>query len=158
MAQGRLALVILVGVLLAATLSPAEAAPKEDSVTGGGRDSTGAEVSISARSGPAGDDARGHINATTPQGLRTRLDVLCLATETVAGVGLASIGAVITQSSDPSLVGAPVVVTVRDGGIGTEDGLGLFFGEPPQTCPLRLAVAASSPPLESGNLKVEDAG
>src|SRR4051812_48356578 len=121
-------------ILLAATaftlaLSPtAYAAPSDDSVTGGAHDFTGANVSISAKSGPTPLEASGHVNATLPNPnnpnggtLQFRLKVTCL----VVSGNLASIGAVTTEAASNDVpAGFPFVITVRDSGLPGGDGDG----------------------------------
>lgn len=134
----------------------------QDRVVGGARDAFDANVSFSARSGPSGENARGHINATVPfpgtpgDTLQFRLKVTCLA---VAG-GLAAAGVVVTESSSNDVPpGANFVVVFRDTGLpgGQGDAVEPFPGEPAATCADFVPLAALAPPNRSGNVQIHDA-
>jgi hypothetical protein len=146
--------------LAAATI--AAAGPGGDRIVGGGRDAFDANVSISAHSGPNGEDPRGHNNATLPLPdmpgvtFKVRLDVVCVA---VVG-NLAAVGAVVTESASNDLPpGTPFVVVFRDTGLpgGAGDAIEPFPGLPPAACADFVGLAAAAPPLRNGNVSILDA-
>jgi hypothetical protein len=163
MRRRLLIVVLFAGCVIGLGAMPTAAAdPGGDRVVGGGRDAFDANVSISAQSGPNGEDPRGHNNATLPLPdmpgvtFKVRLDVVCVA---VAG-NLAAIGAVVTESASNDLPpGTPFVVVFRDTGLpgGAGDAIEPFPGLPPAACADFVGLAAAAPPLRNGNVSIFDA-
>ena len=160
----RLLIVLLVAacVMAIAAVTTAAAFPGGDRVVGGGRDAFDANVSISAHSGPNGEDPGGHNNATLPLPdmpgvtFKVRLDVVCVA---VVG-NLAAVGAVVTESASNDLPpGTPFVVVFRDTGLpgGAGDAIEPFPGVPPADCADFVGLAAAALPLRNGNVSIHDA-
>ena len=81
--MSRLLAVLLLGLLVLVP-GAATAAQPNDSVTGGGWH-VGTQFTVSAHSGPNGEDAQGHISFKPEDGPRTRAEVTCLV---VLGNGL----------------------------------------------------------------------
>jgi hypothetical protein len=157
----RLLVLALSAALVPAGPSTAAPSSGQDRVVGGARDAFDANVSFSARSGPGGENPRGHINATVPfpgtpgDTLQFRLEVTCLA---VAG-GLAAAGAVVTESSANDVPpGTNFVVVFRDTGLpgGRGDAVAPVPGAPAATCASFLPVAALAPPNRTGNVQIHD--
>jgi hypothetical protein len=141
---------------------PSAASSGQDRVVGGARDAFDANVGFSARSGPGGENPRGHINATVPfpgtpgDTLQFRLEVTCLA---VAG-GLAAAGAVVTESSANDLPpGTNFVVVFRDTGLpgGQGDAVAPIVGVSAAACATFVPLAALAPPNRTGNVQIHDA-
>jgi hypothetical protein len=147
---------------LLALSAAAAADPGGDSIVGAGRDAFDANVSISAHSGPNGENPRGHNNATIPlpgtphDEFQVRLDVVCVA---VVG-NLAAIGGLVTESASNLFpAGTPFVVVFRDTGLpgGEGDAIEPFPFEPADSCADFVGLAASVPPLRNGNISIHDA-
>jgi hypothetical protein len=162
--RGRLfVLALLAAASVLPTFGSATAVAGDmDRVVGGARDAFDANVAISARSGPSGEDAFGHNNATLPfpgtpgDTIQVRLRVTCLA---VAG-NLAAAGAVVTDSASNDVPpGTNFVIVFRDTGLpgGDGDAVEPFFGAPAATCSEFVPLAAVAPPIRNGNIHVHDA-
>ena len=140
----------------------AAGAGAKDRVVGGMRDALDANVAFSAQSGPSGENASGHINATLPfpgtpgDTLQIRIRVSCLAVDG----NLAAAGGVITESSANDIPpGTNFVVVFRDTGLagGAGDSVEPFFGAPADACAEFVPFAATSPPGRTGNVEIHDA-
>jgi len=135
------------------TLDPPPNDGKHDFVVGGfqaGRSNFG----VSAHSDPLGNDVWGHVSQTTPDGLKLRGRVTCLA---VAGT-IAAYGFVVTHSNSPfAPPGSDFVHFVRDSGL--PGGMGDTWGSSTSAaalCPI-FAVANIGSPIARGNILVHDA-
>jgi hypothetical protein len=111
-----------------------------------------ATLTLSAQSGPNGENPEGSGIAVSPS-TRMHFDVTCLD---VAG-SLAAVGVVVTRS-DFLPVGTEFIVFVRDttlpGGMGDgHDTISL----PAESCEGMALVAATVPPHDAGNWAVNDA-
>jgi hypothetical protein len=142
--------------------SPTGAAVPSDTVIGGVIDAGGANVGFNARSDPNGENPSGHITTTIPfsgatsDPLQLRIDVTCVA---VAG-NLAAVGGIINESSANDIfAGFNLVVVFRDTGLpgGEGDAVAPFPGAPAASCPAFVALAAEAPPIQIGNVTVNDA-
>jgi hypothetical protein len=161
-----LALMLVVGVLVFPN-SASATHDLHDFVVGGFRPNIGSHWSVSAQSGPMGEEPFGHVSATTPSQnpdqKQFRYRVTCV---NVDG-NLAVIGAVPTEAASNDTSASPALFFLRDGGPGGGEGPGdaqldgfFFTGtDNPNQCqdPSSLAVAAIAPPIESGNILVHDA-
>ncbi len=163
MRRAHLIVSLVAGLVLSvATATTASADRGGDRVVGGGRDAFDANISVSARSGPTGENPRGHINATLPSPgtpgdtLHIRLEVVCIA---VVG-NLAAVGGIVTESSANDLpAGTQFVVLFRDTGLpgGEGDADQPLFGRPAEACADFVPLAATAPPLRNGNISIQDA-
>jgi hypothetical protein len=142
--------------------STSGAAVQSDTVIGGVIDAGGANVGFNARSDPNGENPSGHITTTIPfsgttgDPLQLRIDVTCVA---VAG-NLAAVGGIISESSANDIfAGFNLVVVFRDTGLpgGEGDAVAPFPGAPAASCPAFVALAAEAPPIQIGNVTVNDA-
>lgn len=142
-------------------LAPPPSSPNKDFVVGGFESAAfqGWNNGLSVHSGPAGENVQGHASATNPTlGWKIREDAVCLA---VQG-NLAAIGFRGTFNALPGEVYEEIVV-VRDGGPGgTLDGFNAFLPfelgvSSPEDCAAGLPLALVAPPLERGNILVNDA-
>jgi hypothetical protein len=116
---------------------------------------------VSAHSGPTGEAPYGHVSVTFPEGpsdlKQARWRVTCVN----VGGNLAAIGGVPAEAASDDL-DEPFVFFFRDGGPGggtpvEPDGFE-FFQADPNVCqnPFALPFAATSPPIERGNILVHD--
>ena len=159
---------VTIAVVLAAATATAIASPsggaavESDAVIGGVIDAGGANVGFNARSDPNGENPTGHISTTIPfaappgDPLQLRIDVTCVA---VAG-DLAAVGGIISESSANDIfAGFNLVVVFRDTGLpgGEGDAVAPFPGAPAASCPAFVALAAGAPPIQNGNVTVNDA-
>ncbi len=128
-----------------------------DSIQGGFGDMLGENVGLQAKSGPNGENPRGHESATTPGPgpIKFRLDVICLA---VQG-SQAAYGTVVVKTNDPdNPPGTEFVEVVRDGGLpgGGGDGWDIFDA-PASTCADFIDEAGAAAPITHGNITIHDA-
>jgi hypothetical protein len=147
------AVAVVAGVFTA--LPAIAAGPNKDSVTGGGRaDGTppGVQFAISAKSGPLGEDPKGHVKLDNPNGTNvqdTRGDVVCL---NVQG-NKATIEFQIEKSNDPDDVGKYRQVFVEDNG--KDDAISSSLPrDNARGCDIRVAPAQ---PILHGNIQIDDA-
>jgi len=136
----------------------AGADPGQDRISGGFKDHFGENVGLQANSGPSGEDPSGHESATTPNDQQFRLRVICLAVEG----NRAAYGTVIVKTTSPDYQeGDHFVEFARDGGEpnGGGDGWDLVDVPPgdPNNCAEFLDEAATAPPIEGGNITIQDA-
>lgn len=142
--------------------STSGAAVQRDTVVGGVIDAADANVGFNARSDPNGENPSGHVTTTIPfagppgDPLQLRIDVTCVA---VAG-NLAAVGGIIDESSANDIfAGFNLVVVFRDTGLpgGEGDAVAPFPGAPAASCPGFVALAAAAPPIQNGNVTINDA-
>jgi hypothetical protein len=148
------------------TLDPPPNDGRHDFVVGGaqptGSDS-GANVGISAHSGPLGEDAFGHVSYTipNPEGpgttFQARIKVTCV---NVAGNLAVVTGVQTNAASNDNPPGTFYTFSLRDSGLpgGTGDGFRGFGGvETDCRNPFFLLDAGIAPPIERGNILIHDA-
>jgi len=139
------------------TLDPPPNDGKKDFVVGGVQDSLGFRHGISAHSGPAGEDAFGHVSTQSPTGQKQRWDdVVCLA---VLG-NLAAIG-VRGRFWSPGGEKFPedTIFVAQDNGPGGALDRWSYAVAPsaPETCASHLSFAATAPFIRNGNILIHDA-
>ena len=136
------------------TLDPPPNDGKHDFVVGGFQAGT-YNNAISAHSDPSGQDVFGfETNTARNGGDKYRSRVTCLA---VAG-NVAAYGVVVTHSQSNTLPpGTQFVDVVRDSGLpgGAGDGWNTFE-VPAEDCSLWIPLASGAPPIERGNIVVND--
>jgi len=150
-----------------ATLDPPPNDGRHDFVVGGAQtpaSESGANVGISAHSGPLGEDPFGHVSYTIPNRLgpgttfQARIKVTCV---TVAG-NLAVVTGVQTNAASNDSPPGNHLFALRDSGLpgGTGDGFMGFSGAVSDAdCrdPIWLIDAGIAPPIERGNILIHDA-
>jgi hypothetical protein len=142
------------------TLEPPPNDGKHDFAVGGVQDAFGLNHGISAHSGPQGQDPFGKMTTKRParEGAKELYNVVCLA---VVG-NVAAIGVRGEVFSNPSNNKFPVtnIWVVQDNGPGGEfdrlTAVGPNIGEP-ENCESGLALAATAPFINNGNILVHDA-
>ncbi len=155
------------GAAASFTVGIAAGAAPNDSATGSGRVATlfgtNADFSVSAHSGPAGEDAKGNLNLRSTGGYTENNGTAAVNCLLVSGNQAIMIGD--WKESDPAAwpfgPAFPLsVVYVQDNGKpnGATPDRGIAFGVTGGTCSDWLAFAASlAQPLEHGNVVVRDA-
>lgn len=133
----------------------------KDSVTAGGRAlgaPPGTQFAIQADSGPAGQNADGHVKLDNPNGINvqdTRGNVVCL---NVQG-NKATIEFQIEKSNDPSEVGQYRQVFLEDNGVPNKVGMpdaitATLPRDDSRGCAISMIPAQ---PIMRGNIRIEDA-
>jgi hypothetical protein len=152
----------LVAAATLAYISTAGAVGQFDSVQGSGENNpsslpTAAKFNIVAKSGPSGEDPKGHIILHRKDGASFKANVTCLR---VAG-NLATVGAEFEKGKNlpPSLENGGVTVFIQDNGKGqgqeTVDRVAFDVrAVPPATC--RTPIVPDRDPLTKGELTVDD--
>jgi hypothetical protein len=149
---------LLVAAAVAAARSDAGSASKQDVVRGRGAIETGPIVvalRVNARSGPSGENPRGHLvfrgNPPPLGDIDIKGRVTCLRVIGNAAV----VGFVVTKSRAGFPEGSGGVFTVVDGDPGAPDMFeGMPTGPPPTVCPLPFGGR----PITRGGFVVQDGG
>jgi hypothetical protein len=145
------------------TLDPPPNEGRHDFVVGGFK-RFGANIAVSAHSGPLGEDPFGHVSVTVTdspipdfgQTFQVRFKVTCLA----VAANMAALGGVETEAaSNDNPPGTNHVMVFRDSGLpgGAGDGFTEITGFPADNCAVWLPLAAGAGPIERGNFLVHDA-
>jgi hypothetical protein len=131
-----------------------------DFAVGGGQSSVGSNFGLSAHSGPAGEDAFGHMSDTIPDDGKIRARVVCLQVVTdMTGVKRAGLIGQITESSSNTFpAGSFIRSSVRDTGLsgGSGDGYRRAFTSippNPMVCPPQALIFD----IGHGNINIHDA-
>ena len=153
----------LVGALVVAS-GVASADPKQDLVSGTGHvvieeAEFDAQLHVNAKSGPTGEDPRGHFFLTRSQFGIEDIDFSGRVTCVDVNGDLAAVGGVVTKSKNPSVPeGSGILINIEDRGSDAEDAAGVFVTslpptEPPTNCEFSDASALAT----GGNFIVHDA-